>query len=71
MNRDGCTFGEEALANLRVLYWYKILGSHRSAAEDSSLLECYTVSLGKQLPTFQSQQSKKYSHVGRQGILNR
>jgi len=71
MNRDSFTSGEQAIANLRVLHWYKILGSHRSVAEDSNLLECYTVSLGKQLPTFQGQQSKQYSHVGRQGILNR
>jgi len=71
MNRNSFTFGEQDIANLRVLHWYKILGSHRSVAEDSSVLECYTKSLGKQLPTFQGHQPKKYSHVGRQGILNR
>jgi hypothetical protein len=71
MNMDSFTFGEQAIVNLRVLYWYKILGSHRRVAEDSCLLECYTISLGKQLPMFQGQQSKKYSNVGKQGILNR
>ena len=52
MNRDSFTFGEQGIANLKVLHWYKNLGSHRSVAEDSSFQECYTSSLGKQLPTF-------------------
>jgi len=30
----------------------EICGSHTKVAEDSGLLNCYTMSLGKQLPTF-------------------
>jgi len=30
----------------------EILGSHSSAAADSSLLRCFAMSTGKQLPTF-------------------